>query len=142
MYPASRSFSWPDSTLRREKNHCEQPFAFPSSMRVHVTPRFKRHMMYITLSCLARNINRTTTLQMYHTFFVHFFTVFARLRVLWRTLPINDEILFLYLSLDMVPNNSTPVWLAYIWQSKWVGIIAIKIERGQIHGRLALRQQL
>ena len=26
------------------KNHCEQPFAFPNSMRVHVTPTLKRQM--------------------------------------------------------------------------------------------------
>ena len=40
--------------------------------------------------------------------------------------------LFLFLYLDMVPRNSTPGGFAYIWQSKWVGIIAIKIERKQI----------
>ena len=33
----------------------------------------------------------------------------------------------------MVPRNSTPGGFAYIWQSKWVGIIAIKTERTQIH---------
>ena len=33
----------------------------------------------------------------------------------------------------MVPKNSTPGGFAYIWQSKWVGIIAIKTERTQIH---------
>ena len=33
----------------------------------------------------------------------------------------------------MVPRNSTPGGFAYIWQSKWVGTIAIKIERIQIH---------
>ena len=32
----------------------------------------------------------------------------------------------------MVPRNSTPVGSAYIWQSKWVGIIAIKTKRAQI----------
>ena len=35
--------------------------------------------------------------------------------------------------LDMVPRNSTPGGFAYIWQSKWVGIIAIKTERTEIH---------
>ena len=30
-------FSRPDPTLRRKRNHLEQPFGFPSSMRVHVT---------------------------------------------------------------------------------------------------------
>ena len=33
----------------------------------------------------------------------------------------------------MVPKNSTPEGFAYIGQSKWVGIIAIKTERTQIH---------
>ena len=33
----------------------------------------------------------------------------------------------------MVPRNSTPGEFAYIWQSNWVRIIAIKTERTQIH---------
>ena len=33
----------------------------------------------------------------------------------------------------MVPRNSTPGGFAYIWQSQWVGIIAIKTERTQTH---------
>ena len=41
--------------------------------------------------------------------------------------------LFLSLNLDMVPRNSTPGGFAYIWQSKWIGIIAIKTERTQIY---------
>ena len=72
-------------------------------------------------------------------FFVHFFAVFARLRrenaqfrVLRRTEIGNDKILFFFLNLDMVPRNSTPVGPAYIWQSKWVGIIAIQTKRAQI----------
>ena len=32
-----------------------------------------------------------------------------------------------------MPRNSAPGGFAYIWQSKWVGIIAIKNERTQIH---------
>ena len=32
----------------------------------------------------------------------------------------------------MVSRNSTPGGFAYIWQSKWVGIIAIKTERTEI----------
>ena len=44
-----------------------------------------------------------------------------------------DEIQFLFLYLDMVPRNSTPGGFAKIWQSKWVGIIAIKTERTQIN---------
>ena len=46
---------------------------------------------------------------------------------------LNDEILFLFLNLDMVPRNSTSEGFAYIWQSKWVGMIATKTERVQIH---------
>ena len=33
----------------------------------------------------------------------------------------------------MVSRNSIPVGLAYIWQSKWLGIIAIKTESTQIN---------
>ena len=33
----------------------------------------------------------------------------------------------------MVPRNSTPGGFAHIWQSKWVGIIAVKTDRMQIH---------
>ena len=43
------------------------------------------------------------------------------------------QILFVFLSLDMVPWNSASGGFAYIWQSKWVGIIAIKTERTQLH---------
>ena len=32
----------------------------------------------------------------------------------------------------MVPRNSTPGGFAHIWQSKWVGIIAIKTEKREI----------
>ena len=39
---------------------------------------------------------------------------------------------FLFLNLEMVPWNSTLGGFAYIWQSKWVEIIAIKTERTQI----------
>ena len=33
----------------------------------------------------------------------------------------------------MVPRNSIPGGFAYIWQSKWQGIIAIKTESTQIN---------
>ena len=45
----------------------------------------------------------------------------------------DEEIQFLFLYLDMVPRNWTPGGFANILQSKWVGIIAIKTERTQIH---------
>ena len=40
---------------------------------------------------------------------------------------------FLFLSLNIVPWNSASGGFAYNWQSKWVGIIAMKTERTQIH---------
>ena len=45
----------------------------------------------------------------------------------------NDEISFLFLNLDIGPRISIPGGFAYNWQSKWVGIIAIKTEGTQIH---------
>ena len=33
----------------------------------------------------------------------------------------------------MVPKNSIPGGITYIWQSKWEGIIAIKTQRTEIH---------
>ena len=43
------------------------------------------------------------------------------------------RILFLFLSLNLVPWNSASGGFAYIWQSKKGGIIAVKIEGTQIH---------
>ena len=40
----------------------------------------------------------------------------------------NDELLFLFLNVDIVPRNTIPGKLAYISKSKWVRIIAIKTE--------------
>ena len=61
------------------------------------------------------------------------FPVFARLR---REMPnfafsgerkqATTKFEFLFLNLDMVPRNSPPGGFTYIWQSNWVGIIAIK----------------
>ena len=42
-------------------------------------------------------------------------------------------IFFLFLKLNMVLRNSAQKGFACIWQSKWVGLIAIEIERTQIH---------
>ena len=42
----------------------------------------------------------------------------------------------------MVHGNTTPAGFAYFDKGIWVGIIAIKTERVQIHSRLALTQQL
>ena len=44
----------------------------------------------------------------------------------------------LFLNLDIVPRNLTPGMFAYIWQSKWVGIISMKTERTQIHFLVAV----
>ena len=73
-------------------------------------------------------------------FFVHFFSRFCTTTT-WKCLisrfmgdiTSDDKIQFLFLYLDMVPRNSTPGGFANIWQSRWVGIIAIKTERTQIH---------
>ena len=73
-------------------------------------------------------------------FFVHFFARFCTTTtwkcLIWRFMEcVNKQRRnFISLSeLDMVPWNSTPWGFAYIWQSKWVGIIAAKTERTQIH---------
>ena len=73
-------------------------------------------------------------------FFVHFFARFCTTTT-WKCLiprfmsdvTSDDKIQFLFLYSDMVPRNSTPGGFAYIWQSKWGGIISIKTERKQIH---------
>ena len=73
-------------------------------------------------------------------FFVHFFAHFCTTTT-WKCLisrfmgdiTSDDKTQFLFLYLDMVPRNSTPGGFANIWQSTWVGIIAIKTERTQIH---------
>ena len=39
----------------------------------------------------------------------------------------------LFLNLNMVLRNSTPGGFTYFWQSMWVGIMAIKTKRTQIH---------
>ena len=41
----------------------------------------------------------------------------------------NDEILLLFLNWDRVAWNSTSGGFAYIWQRKWIGIMAIKTVR-------------
>ena len=47
--PASSGFSRLDATLWMERNRWERPFAFPSSMRVHVTPKSKRQITSLPL---------------------------------------------------------------------------------------------
>ena len=68
-YPASRGFCRPDVTLRRERNHCKQPFAFPSSMRVHVmTTNFNKTIGLIS---------KTTTSHVHHAFIFAFLCHFC-----------------------------------------------------------------
>ena len=68
-YPASSGFSRLDAALRRKRNHCEQPFAFPSSMRVHVT----------SLSLVLQETSAKQQLCTYFTIFCSFLSVFIRL---------------------------------------------------------------
>ena len=63
--------------------------------------------------------------------FLTFLSCFCMTRT-WKCLILifalmEDKILSLFLSLDMVPNpwNSASVGFAYIWQSKWVAKIAM-----------------
>ena len=84
-------------------------------------------------------MSKTTSLHVYHAFctflrpFLHDYDVKMPTNAFYGVLTGNDEILFLFLHLDMVPRNSTPGRFAYIWQSRLVGIIVIKTEGTQIH---------
>ena len=51
----------------------------------------------------------------------------------------DDEIVFLFLNLQMVLSNSTQGKFTYIWQGKWFGLIAIKIERVRSIGKSGFR---
>ena len=81
-------------------------------------------------------ISKTTTSLVHHTFLYIPFPFFHDHDVKMPNFAFKEdvnEILFLVLSLDMVLWNSASGGFAYIWQSKWVGIIAIKTEITQIH---------
>ena len=73
-------------------------------------------------------------------FFVHFFVVFCTTTtknclILLFLEDVNRprrNFIPVFLNLNMVLRNSTPGGFAYIWRTKWVGIIAIKTERTQI----------
>ena len=69
------------------------------------------------------------------TFLCRFCTILTwnRLTRFIEDVTSDDEILFLFLNLDIVLRNLTSGGFAYIWQSKWVEIIVIKTERTQIH---------
>ena len=78
FYPASSGFSRPDATLRWERNHCEQPFAFPSSMRFHVmTTNIQRQDGNENFNKTIGLISKTTTLHVYHAFIFAFLDHFC-----------------------------------------------------------------
>ena len=127
-YLTSSGFSRPDATLRWERNHCEQPFAFPSSMRVHVmTTNIQRQDGNENFNKTIGLISKTTTLHVHHAFIFAFLCHFCTTTT-WRCLILRfmDNVnkqrrnlfFFSLLNLDMVPWNSTPFGFAYIWQSK------------------------
>ena len=73
LYLVSSGLSRLDVTLSRERNYSERSFAFPSSMRVHVTPTSKRQMTVLPLDS-HENVkkivltSKTGTLLPHHTF--------------------------------------------------------------------------
>ena len=107
-YPVSSGFSRPHAALRRKRNHCEQPFAFPSGMRVHVTP----------LSLVLQETSAKQQLCTYFTMFCSFLSVFIRLGRKKKCLLLlfffcgerksSKAKLYSLSSLDMVLRNSTP----------------------------------
>ena len=127
-YPASNGFSRLDATLRWERNHCEQPFAFPSSMCAHVmTTNIQREDGNENFNETIGLISKKTTLHVHHAFIFAFLCHFCSTTT-WRCLILRfmDNVnkqrrnlfSFSLLNLDMVPWNSTPFGIAYIWQSK------------------------
>ena len=89
-------------------------------------------------------IHKTTTLHVHHVFlyislpFLYDFGLkMPNLKFHRGRKQAHDEVLFPLLNLDIFLRNLTPGGFTYIWQSKWVagyiGIVAIKIERTQVH---------
>jgi len=83
-------------------------------------------------------ISKTTILFVHHAFFVHFFAFTARVGcekclILRFMKDINKQRrnFLLFLKLNSALGNLTPGEFAYIWKikSKWLGIIAMNIER-------------
>ena len=99
-YPASSGFSRPDATLRWERNHCVQPFPFPSNMRVHVmTTNIQRQDSNENFNKTIGLISKTTTLHVHHAFIFAFLCDFCTTTTwrclilrLWITQTSNDEI--------------------------------------------------
>ena len=74
----------------------------------------------ITFSCFARNISKTTTLHMHHTFlyisllFLHENHIKCLISEFIEKVNKHQQNFSLFLCLDMEPRNSTPVWFTYI----------------------------
>ena len=128
LYPASSGCSWQDATLQRERNHCQQQFAFPSSKRVHMIPTSKCQMTSLSLvlqQTLAKQ-QLCICIKLFRTFLCCFCmttTLKCLISRLLENVNKHQPNFFLFLCPDMVPSNSTPVWFTYIWQCKWVGIM-------------------
>ena len=132
IYPASSGFSRSDATLQCDRNYWEQPFAFPSSMHVHVmTTNIPWQDGNENFNKTMGLISKTTTLHVHHAFIFaflcHFCTNTTWICLILRFMDnVNKQrrnlFFFLLLSLDMVPWNSIPFGFAYIWQSKKIGI--------------------
>ena len=84
-------------------------------------------------------MGKTTTLHVHLTFlyislpFLHDYDVNCLILLFLEDVNRPRRNVILFVNLNMVLTNSTPAGFAYIWRSKWVGIIAIKTERTQIH---------
>ena len=103
----------------------------------HPAPTLPQEFNGRPLSKTTTDIRPCITHFLYISFsFLHAYHVLMpNFAFFWRASTSNYEILFLLLIFDMVPWNSTSGEFAFIWQSKWVGIIAIKTGRTQIYFR-------
>ena len=105
---------WKDDSVLRHKG--------PSSTTVTATRMIK--------------IRKTTILCVQHAFFVHFFAFTARegwekclISCFMKDINKQRRNFLLFLKLNSALGNLTPGEFAYIWKSKWLGIIAMNIER-------------
>ena len=99
-------------------------------------PRHKGPSSTTVTATRTTKIRKTTFLCVQHAFFVHFFAFTARVGcekclILRFMKDINKQRrnFLLFLKLNSALGNLTPGEFAYIWKSKWLGIIAMKIER-------------
>ena len=121
IYPASSGFSRPDATLRWERNHCDQPFAFPSSMRFHVmTTNVQREDGNENFNKTTGLISDTTTLHVHHAFnfafLCHFCTTTTLRCLIFRFMDDGHKqrrnlFSFSLLNLDMVPLEFNSIWV-------------------------------